>query len=315
MPGNYVLTIDEIDDDHLPIVGHFSSRLGELAKNGIPIPAGFVININAYEKFKKENNLDIKAKHLINTINFSDPHSVRQVSEIIKKHFTTSHFPTDIASEIYYHYKKLGNTLKDSRIIMSTSPVSHHTKRTHFFENIKGESNLIEKIKECWALNYDEERLLIGFTNSSSHSSAILVHKLIDPDTSGKIYTSDPFENIKNQIVITAMYGHLETRTNFVSMPDIYKVEKRSSEVVSKEISNQLKMTSEKNHMRKITEVSKKLRSKQKISDKLISELAELGKKVEKIYFFPQEIDWSTQDNQIYLTHIKPITHTHNLSG
>lgn len=311
MPGNYVLTLNEIDSDHSSRVGVLGEKLGQLTNHGIPVPPGFVINSNAFEKFKEENNLDTKTKHLINTINFSDPHSVGQVSGIIKKHFLDSHFPKDIANEIYLQYKKLGSVLKDSETIIRLSPASHHSRRTNFFKNVKGETNLMEKIKECWATNFDEDRLLIGFTNSSNHSSAILVHKLINPESSGKIYTSNPFENVKNQIVVTAMYGHHESRTNFVSMPDVYIVSKKSNEIETKEISNQLKKTIEKNNLRKLTEVPSGLRKKQKISDKQIQDMADLGKKVENIYFFPQEIDWSIQDNQIYLTHIKPITHTH----
>lgn len=311
MPGNYVLAINEIEKDHLPMVGHFSVGLSELIKNGIPIPRGFVVNVSAYEKFKSENNLDIKTNHLINTIDFGDSNSVKQISAVIKKHFIDSHFPKDVASEIYSSYKKLGGVLRESKISMSVSPVMSHSKKTHFFENIKGETNLMEKIKECWAANFDENYLLVGFTNNSSHSSAILIQKLVDPDVSGKIFTSNPFENVKNSMVVTAMYGFYEARANLISMPDIYTVNKSSIAIESKEISNQLKMTKEKHHLRKLVAVSQRLRNKQKITDKEILELAEIGKKIEKIYFFPQEIDWSLQKKQIYLTHIRPITHVH----
>lgn len=309
MPKGFVYTFDQIEPHHFSQVGHHGRAMGEIYSLGLPIPKGFVVSVEAFEKFQRENNLDRKIKHLLNTVNFADPSSLRQVSILIKKYFTESNLPKNLVNEIYTNYKSLGKGFKDSRVNIRTSHTSHTQHKHQIFTDIEGETNLIEKIKECWAVNYDESHLLIGFGENSGHDfpSAVLVQKSIEPEKSGKIYTSDPYNLVKNRIFIKAMLGIMENKTNFISLPDLYEIDKMNLKIESKEISNQVKM---KKNSGKLSDVSSNLRKKQKITDAEIVELAKLGKTVEKIYFFPQEIDWRIENKQIYLIRIKPLTET-----
>lgn len=286
MPKGYVYTFDQIEPDHFHQVGHHGKAIGEIFGSKVPIPQGFVVSVEAFERFKRENNLDQKVKHLINTVNFGDPHSLRQVSAIIKKYFTQGNVPKDLVNEIYNNYKNLGSGFKDSRVSVRTSPTSHLQHMHHVFNDVEGETNLLEKIKECWAINYDESHLLVGFGTNTSRNfpSAVLIQKTVESEKSGKIYTSDPYNLVKNRIFIKAMIGKMESRTNFISFPDLYEIDKQNLKIESKEVSNQIKMYK---GQKKMSEVPTKLRKKQKITDDEILELARLGKTVEKIYFFP----------------------------
>jgi pyruvate,water dikinase len=48
--------------------------------------------------------------------------------------------------------------------------------------------------------------------------------------------------------------------------------------------------------------------SKQKITDAQILTLAEIGKKIEKHYFFPQDIEWAIEKDRVFITQSRPIT-------
>src|SRR3989344_5039464 len=48
--------------------------------------------------------------------------------------------------------------------------------------------------------------------------------------------------------------------------------------------------------------------SKQKINAKTILSLANLGKRLEKHYYFPQDIEWGIYDEEIFILQTRPIT-------
>jgi pyruvate,water dikinase len=54
--------------------------------------------------------------------------------------------------------------------------------------------------------------------------------------------------------------------------------------------------------------VSEALQGKQKLSDREIVALAKLGTKIEKLYQFPQDIEWAREDSKLYIVQTRPIT-------
>jgi pyruvate,water dikinase len=54
--------------------------------------------------------------------------------------------------------------------------------------------------------------------------------------------------------------------------------------------------------------VSEALQGKQKLSDKEIIALAKLGTKIERLYQFPQDIEWATEESKLYIVQTRPIT-------
>ena len=54
--------------------------------------------------------------------------------------------------------------------------------------------------------------------------------------------------------------------------------------------------------------VSKSKKSKQKLSEKQIKELAKLCLKIEKHYKSPQDIEWALEGGKFYIVQTRPIT-------
>lgn len=301
--------LTQIDKDDSPFIGEHGVKLGELAKAGIPIPDGFIITSQAYDRFLKDNNLALKAKHILSTANFNDPNSLKQISSIIKKYFMEAEFASNFKLELYGAYKKLSGVLSDTHVRILHSPMI--LSNTFLFhenlDEIKGEASLINSIKEYWAANFSELNILNGFYDPGIIKS-VIVQKSIDPEKSGKIYTVDPFENDKFKIIIKASHGLYEDQLNLVSMPDHYEIEKETHNLTSKVISPQTKMKKKSGIVKRVVDVPKALRNKQKLLASEIDELIKYAKLTEKLQYFPQEIDWSIAKGKIYFTHIRPVT-------
>jgi pyruvate,water dikinase len=65
----------------------------------------------------------------------------------------------------------------------------------------------------------------------------------------------------------------------------------------------------------KEVKLSKKDGGKQKISDKQIVELAKWGLKLEKHYYFPQDIEWAIENNEIFIVQTRSVTTTKTEKG
>lgn len=315
-----VVWFSETGKEDIALVGGKGANLGEMTKAGFPVPNGFIVTSRAYYSFLKDNNLEQKIKHLLNTLNFENPHSLKQVSALIKKEIVDGKFSPELKIEIYNSYKKLGGLLSDPLVAVRSSATAEDLPNASFagqqetYLNVQGESNLILKIKECWASLFEERAIFYRHENKYDHFKigiAVPVQKMIESDSSGVMFTIDPVTNDKTKIIIESVFGLGEMIVQGKENPDHYEVSKETNKIILKEISIQKKMLKKVGNLNKELNVSFLNRKRQKISNGQILELAKLGKALEKHYYFPQDSEWAVEKGKVYIVQTRPITTIH----
>ncbi len=316
MPKN-VLWFDQIDKNDIALAGGKGANLGEMTQAGFPVPPGFVVTSHAFYEFLAQNKLEIKIKHLLNTLNLNSPHSLKQVSDLIQKEIMNGRISDELVKEIYTAYKKLGSSTSDALVAVRSSATAEDLPGASFagqqetFLNVKGESNLILKIKECWASLYEERAIFYRHENHFDNRKigiAVPIQKMVESDKSGVMFTINPVNNDKTRLVIEAVYGLGEMIVQGKVKPDHYEISKADGKILTKEISSQDKLMKKSGSENKIVKVSLFAKKKQKITDSEIIELYKLGMKLEKHYFFPQDSEWAISGGRVYLVQTRPIT-------
>lgn len=256
--SQFVLGISKIDKRDLDIAGKYAVELGELSHIGIPIPEGFVITVNCFREFLAENKFDLIPA---------------------EKQIMHAQMSNNMSSQINKAYRGLGSAFKESKVFLTlSSPFNFNN--THF--EVKGDANLIHKIKEIWAKQFGKISILENRISSSNDfhklDIAILIQKKIESEKNGTLYTEDPLTSDKTKIVIMD-----DKETSH------YLIEKENLHILFK------------GHL---------IKSKRshKISDKEAVKLAIIGKKIEKYYYFPQEVKFSIDKGKIYILETKPMT-------
>ncbi|MEK7516979.1 MAG: PEP/pyruvate-binding domain-containing protein [Patescibacteria group bacterium] len=254
----FVLSISQIDKRDIDIAGKFAAELGELSHIGIPMPKGFIVTASCFREFLIENKLT--------------PASA-------EKQVMRGFMSNDMVSKINNAYKELGGVLKESKVsVISSSPFSFEA--THY--EVKGDANLILKIKEIWAAQFSKISLIKNSINNTNDlhklDIAIVVQKKIESEKNGRIFTEDPATNDKTKVVI-------EQGKNTAH----YLISKKNLEIIFK------------GHLTKA-------KRSHRISDKEAILLAFLGRKIEKYFYFPQEIRFAIHGNIIYILETKPVT-------
>ncbi len=315
--ARYIAWFDEIDKEDIRLVGGKGANLGEMVQAGFEVPNGFIITAHAYFEFIKKNKLNLKIKHLLNTANFNSPDSLSQVSAHIKREILSSQLSPTLISEILKSYKLLGGVLTDALVAVRSSataedlPTASFAGQQETFLNVRGEANLLEKIKEGWASLFDARAIFYRHENHFDHFKvgiALPVEKMVQSEKSGVMFTIDPLTNDKSKIIIEAIYGLGELIVQGSVTPDHYEVSKESLKIDAKTISKQTQLLKKVGLENKLVKVSRFDQNKQKIIDKQIIELAKIGRKLEHHYFFPQDIEWAIEKNKIYIVQTRPVT-------
>ncbi|OGH47751.1 MAG: phosphoenolpyruvate synthase [Candidatus Levybacteria bacterium RIFCSPLOWO2_01_FULL_39_10] len=316
MPKN-VVWFSEVDKEDIALVGGKGANLGEMAKSGFPVPDGFIVTAYAYFNFIKSNGIDKKVSNLISTINFNDSNSLKQVSVHIKKEIMDAPFPNDLKLEIYNFYKKLGGTFREPLVAVRSSATAEDLPGASFagqqetYLNVKGDTNLILSVKKCWASLFEERAIFYRHENKFDHVKvgiAVPVQEMVESDSSGVMFTIDPVTNDKTKIVIEAIWGLGELIVQGKVTPDHFEVSKDNGKIEFKQINQQKIKLVKKGGENKEVSVGIFKQKNQKITDQEILKLFEEGKKLEKHYFFPQDIEWAIEKGKVYIIQTRPIT-------
>lgn len=320
MAKKYVVWFKDVDRDDVAIVGGKGANLGEMTQAGFPVPPGFVVTVHAYETFLEEARLRDKITELLSTVNVNESASLDSTAIKIQKLITRSSFPREIALEIIRAYFKLGSTsLKHPIVAVRSSATAEDLPGASFagqqatFLNVQGEANLIEKVKEAWASLFTARAIFYRATNHYDHFKvgiAIPVQKMVESETSGIMFTIDPVTNDKSKIVIEAVFGLGEMIVQGAVTPDHYEVNKQSLSISNKDVHIQEKMMRKKGLSNEIIRLDKKDGGQQKLTDGQIIKLAQIGKKLEQHYYFPQDSEWAIENGQIYVVQTRPVTTT-----
>jgi len=313
----FIVWFNEVDKDDIALVGGKGANLGEMASFGIPVPAGFIVTSKAYFYFLKENKLEKKIELAIKSLDESDPQSYAEVSSKIKRLIADSIMPKDLALEIMRAYLKLGGIFRQVYVAVRSSATAEDLPTASFagqqatFLNVKGEANVVEKVKECFASLFEARAIFYREEKGFDHFKvgiAVPIQKMVQSKVSGVMFTTDPVGPKKNIILIEAIYGLGELIVQGTVTPDRYEVDKKTLKILDKQISSQplqLIKVGEKNVQKLVQSIKQ---SRQKITDKQIIELARLGKRIHQHYFFPQDIEWAVEGRTIYLLQTRPVT-------
>ena len=320
----FVAWFSEIDKNDVPLVGGKGANLGEMINAKFPVPNGFVVTSHAYYHFIQENKLDIKIKNLLSTTNFDHSKSLDQVSMLIKKLVKEGTMSEELTEAIVSSYNKLGGVLEYPLVAVRSSATAEDLANASFagqqetYLNVKGDAVLLEKIKEGWASLFDARAIFYRHEQHFDHIKigiALVVQKMVESEKSGVMFTLDPVTNDKSKIVIEAIYGLGELIVQGAENPDHYEVKKSDFTILNKKSSQQIKMLKKVGAADKEVQLSKKDGGKQKISDKQIIELAKWGEKLEKHYYFPQDIEWAIQNDEIFIVQTRSVTTTKEGKG
>ncbi len=308
-----VRTISQLNQNDVLLAGGKGASLGGMTQAGIPIPPGFVILSDSFERFIGEANLKADIDAILHTVNHQKMHTVEHASEEICALILAAEMPQDIANEIMEHFKELDTTY----VAVRSSATAEDSTSAAWAGQLESylnttEADLLEKVKHCWASLFTPRAIFYRFEkglHGDYISVAVVVQKMVVSEVSGIAFSVHPVTEDANQLIIEAGYGLGEAIVSGQVTPDSYIVEKDKLEIIDTYISEQerglFRVEGGGNEWK---DIPKEEGKKQKLTNEEIKELAQLIIYIENYYGFPCDIEWAQEDKIFSIVQSRPIT-------
>jgi len=311
---------DEVTKDDIPLVGGKGANLGEMVHARIPVPPGFIVTADAYFKFLKTSKFTDEIRRYLEDLDVNDSKRLQEVSSLIKDRIYSIPMPPDIVKEIKDAYRKLGQGLVAVRSSATAEdlPEASFAGQQRTFLNIQGEDEVVAAVQGCWSSLFEPRAIFYRQEHGFDHfrvGIAVPVQKMVQSETSGVMFTVEPLSNDTTKILIEAIYGLGEAIVSGDVTPDQYLLDKNGIRIIDKKIHKQ-EWQLMKNAKAPIGELEQNIKipvppskqAKQKLADKDIVALAKVGKMIEDLYQFPQDIEWAKDGKQLFLLQTRPVT-------
>lgn len=313
-----VLPFSKIRKEDIPHVGGKGANLGEMYSFGIPVPNGFVITAEAYQKVIDHNALQPVIREIIRQTEITNQKELEKASIKIQRLINTCNIPQDLVDEIFDYYSHLKPGDKNPLVAVRSSATAEDLPDASFagqqesFLDIKGESNLIQAVRRAWASLWGARAIFYRATKGFDHFKvylAIPVQLMVQSDISGVLFSVNPVNKNKNQVVVESIWGLGDYIVQGVVNPDHYVVNKDTLTIHSRQNVPQtiMEIHDYPSGVKKVKVPENKINAP-KLSDEQVIELAKLSIKVHQHYFFPQDSEFAVENGKIYLVQTRPIT-------
>ena len=313
-----ILWFNEITKNDIPTVGGKGANLGEMTSAGIPVPTGFVVTAAAYFDFLKQTGIPDEIRRLLDPLDVNDSRQLQQTAEKVQKVILEAAMPLELAAEIKKSYAKLGGGLVAVRSSATAEdlPEASFAGQQSTYLNIDDEKRVVDAVHSCWASLFEARAIFYREEQGFDHFKvgiAVPVQRMVQSEASGVMFTVEPVTSATDEIVIEAIYGLGEAIVSGEENPDLYVVDKESLSIISKKLSRQgRKLIINPDRRDKNANiwalVTASAQTLQKIADEDITALAGIGKRIEKHYGFPQDIEWAKEGKEIFIVQTRPVT-------
>ncbi|MFH1712430.1 MAG: PEP/pyruvate-binding domain-containing protein [Patescibacteria group bacterium] len=308
-----VVPFSAISKNDIGLVGGKGANLGELARFA-PVPDGFCITIHAYKDFLDGHGLTKIIFKKLGRLNIENATKLKRVSREIRRMITSEKTPDKINQliiEQYQNFEKYFLAVRSSATAEDLPTTSFAGQQATYL-NVKGEKSVITAIKQCWASLFTPEAIYYREANNFDHSlvfMAVVVQRMVNADSAGVMFTANPATGNLKEIVIEGSFGLGEAVVSGSVTPDNYRLNKDSLKIGQININEKkIAVIKDENGKTKTINLPKTKQRRRVLSAAQLKELGMVGKKIEKHFKSPQDIEWAYEGGKLFITQARDIT-------
>jgi pyruvate, water dikinase len=313
----YTVELQDVSDADLPLVGGKAGKLGELIREGLPVPPGFVVTTEAYQAFVDSTILRTEIPAALASIQSDQPPSVDAASRRIRSAFESTDFPAGLRKTLADAFERFVRKHSVRFSAVRSSATLEDMEGASFaglqdtYLNVAGVDSVLEAIRKCWGSLFTPRVLVYRQRKGFDHSAvklAVLIQKMVDASVSGILFTRDPNTG-ENHMIVEAGYGLGEAIVGGEVTPDHYVIDGATQKVVHKQISEQrIRLIRDEAGGNRREPVPADERNAQKLSDHRLSRLVSLARLIESHYRRPMDVEWCGDHNALYIVQARPVT-------
>ena len=312
--NSYVLNFPEIDKTRINDVGGKGANLGELNRiDTIQVPAGFCITTASYKKSIKNNQQLKELLKLLAELHLDEKDKISEISARICSTMEEGGIAKEVEKviiETLSQFDEQQSFAVRSSATAEDLPDASFAGQHDTYLNIKGKEEILKHVIKCWSSLFTERAIVYRIQNGFDHRKVLLsvvVQEMVMSEVSGILFTADPLTSDRKTISIDAGFGLGEALVSGLIIPDTYKV--REELIISKKIgSKNLEIKAAKSLGTVEIKREESGEEIQALTDEQVLYLAEMGRKIEAHFGYPQDIEWCLVDEEFYIVQSRPLT-------
>jgi pyruvate,water dikinase len=307
-------------------VGGKGGSLGELTRAGIAVPPGFVVRTGGFERFLAQLETEEPIRPRVESLGDGELEKITALSKHVRARIENADLPQDLQSEIIEAHAELCGERADSPLAVRSSATTEDAEDASFAGLqdtclwVKGAQATLKYVRSCWASLYSvpsiayrrKHRLREDGMREDGVAMAVVVQHMVDARTAGVMFTRSPLTGDRSVITIEATWGLGSAVVSGEVTPDRFVIGKITGEISTRDISDKhiqhLPATDGGNGIAEV-ETPAEIRRIPSVSDDELAALRDIGRKIERHYGRPQDIEWAIDRNgKIFLLQSRPET-------
>jgi pyruvate,water dikinase len=301
-----VCWFEQCHKDSVPLVGGKCASLGELINAGVRVPPGFALTTEGSRRFMAEGGLCGEVRALLAQADPRDLAALEDLSARIRARIEAQSFSIDIEDQVAECYRKLAlrSCMPGVPVAVRSSATAEDLAGASFAGQqdtylwVRGIDEVLQHMRRCISSLYTARAIAYrankGFADDGLAIS-VGVQKMANAYTAGVMFTIHPANGDRSVIVIDANFGFGESVVSGEVTPDHFVVNKITLDIIERVVSKkELCYTVDaRTQTSRATEVPFERQTVQSLIDDEITELAWMGKRIEKHYGQPMDIEWA----------------------
>jgi pyruvate,water dikinase len=250
------------------VAGGKGASLAAMTAAGLTVPPGFVVRADVLEAQVDAERLRALAR--------AEDHAGAE--ELVRS--------AEAPSSVQQAYDRLGGLVAvRSSATAEDSETASFAGQQETFLNVSCAADVARRVVDCWASFFSERALFYRAHKGSLDDlrMAVVIQKMVASRKSGVLFTADPVQRRRDQMIAEAVRGLGEQVVSGQVTPDHYVLDRTG--------------TIKREHL---------VHGGVLEPDEL-RELAEMGLRLEQHFGTPQDIEWAI-DDRLYLLQSRPVT-------
>src|SRR5919106_3509974 len=314
MTQEYLLPLDDRRAT-LETVGGKGASLARLLRAGVAVPGGFHLTTAAYERFLMANGLESGIRAALEKAETSKPDTLESASGEIEELILRGSMPEEISEAISQAYAGLPGDEPAVAVRSSATaedlPGASFAGQQESFLNVRGEKELKEAVKRCWASLWSARAIGYRERQGFGHDRvtvAVVVQHLVPAEVSGILFTANPVTGARDEVLINAALGLGEVVVGGRTTPDNFILDHATLRVKERQTGRQEVETALSEQGTTECPIGPERAAQPTLDDTQLARLAEIGLSIERHFDGPQDVEWAYADDHFWVLQARLIT-------
>jgi pyruvate, water dikinase len=227
--------------------------------------------------------------------------------------------PEDVCADIVAAHAELCGPDPGWPLAVRSSATSEDSEAASFaglqdtYLSVKGAQAVLAYVRSCWASLYSVPSISYRRKDGKPEKEAaiaVVVQTMVDARSAGVMFTRSPLTGDRSVITIESAWGLGSAVVSGEVTPDRFAIGKITGQISVRELSDKrIRHVPAESGGIEPAETPEELRRAPSISDNELKALVETGRRVERHYGQPQDIEWAIdRRGEIFLLQSRPET-------